>query len=321
MTAATVQFSVIIPTRNRASLVCDTVRSVLAQRHKSFEIIVVDDCSTDDTEAQIRALGQGVRFVRQPEQARVAAARNAGIEHATGEYVAFLDDDDTWFPWTLETYAAVVRQHSRPAFITSNGTTFTQPQELNGLEAGPLDARHFKDYFAYAVNPDRPGWLLPTGAVLRRDVAREIGGFDREFAYYEDEDMWLRAGVAPGFVRIASPLCWGYRSHALSISHRLQMRFENMHRLLGREEQSMYPGGAPRQAERREIVTHLARHLARRAANEGFASEGWKLYRRLFPWNLERSRWKFLSLFPLEAAVGLAKTKMSSRGAVAAAKS
>ena len=92
--------SVIIPTFNRAALVREAVASVKAQTYRDYEILVVDDASTDDTREALAA-GREVRVLRQADRRGVAAARNRGIAAARGEWLAFLDSDDLWLPEKL----------------------------------------------------------------------------------------------------------------------------------------------------------------------------------------------------------------------------
>src|SRR5262245_66529899 len=94
--------SVVIPTYNRAGTVIDAVRSVLAQQFEDFELIVVDDGSTDDTAARVASIpDERLRYVAGPH-AGVSAARNLGVRRATGSVIAFLDSDDVWHPGKLK---------------------------------------------------------------------------------------------------------------------------------------------------------------------------------------------------------------------------
>ena len=93
--------SVIIPTYNRAHLLPRALESVLAQTFEDLEVLVVDDGSTDGTEAVVTGYDDRVRYLRQPQNAGVSAARNRGLREARGEFVAFLDSDDEWFPEKL----------------------------------------------------------------------------------------------------------------------------------------------------------------------------------------------------------------------------
>ncbi|MFC6990634.1 glycosyltransferase family 2 protein [Haladaptatus sp. GCM10025707] len=91
--------SVVIPTYNRSEEVTHAIDSVLAQTYDDFELLVVDDGSTDDTEEVVTSYDDDrVKFIEHEENQGAPAARNTGIEHAEGEYVAFLDSDDEWLP-------------------------------------------------------------------------------------------------------------------------------------------------------------------------------------------------------------------------------
>lgn len=102
--------SVIIPTHNRADLVVRSIRSVLAQTYRNLECIVVDDASTDSTPDAVQAI-QDPRliYLRHEQSKHASATRNTGIAAATGEYIAFLDDDDEWLPEKLEKQVALLR--------------------------------------------------------------------------------------------------------------------------------------------------------------------------------------------------------------------
>ena len=102
--------SVVIPTYNRADLVCAAIDSALAQTHPEVEIIVVDDGSTDDTAARLAGYGNRIRVMRQ-SNAGVCAARNAGFAAAYGRFVALLDSDDRWLPWKLAAQVEAFRCH------------------------------------------------------------------------------------------------------------------------------------------------------------------------------------------------------------------
>jgi glycosyltransferase involved in cell wall biosynthesis len=100
-------FSVIIPAYNRAELIGRTIDSVLSAAGADLDVIVVDDGSTDTTLDVLAHYGRKIRVLQQ-ENRGPGAARNLGLKAATGDYVAFLDSDDIWFPWTIETYSRVI---------------------------------------------------------------------------------------------------------------------------------------------------------------------------------------------------------------------
>ena len=108
-----IRFSVVIPSYNRSAWLVTALESVFAQTEPAFEIIVADDGSTDDTPDTLRKYEGRVKVLTQ-RNAGPAAARNLGIAAATGDYIAFLDSDDLWFPWTLALYREVIESHAQP---------------------------------------------------------------------------------------------------------------------------------------------------------------------------------------------------------------
>src|SRR5437868_3791234 len=119
--AAMPLLSVIIPTYNRSGLLREALATVRAQACADYEVIVVDDGSTDDTADVLARFGEGeppgrFRVLRQANAGQ-GAARNLGIAEARGEYCAFLDSDDRFFPWTLAIVAAAIEENGRPSVL------------------------------------------------------------------------------------------------------------------------------------------------------------------------------------------------------------
>ncbi|MBF6569684.1 MAG: glycosyltransferase [Candidatus Binataceae bacterium] len=178
--------SVVIPTHNRRMLVRDAIESVLAQCNVALELIVVDDGSIDGTAAELMpAYADRVRWIC-TENRGPAAARNAGVAIASGEFVAFLDSDDRWMPAKLERQIAFMR--ANPACRIS------QCQERwlrNGRQVNP-GQRHLKrggDIFLESLSTCL---VSPSAVIMHRDLFREIGGFDETMQACEDYDLWLR---------------------------------------------------------------------------------------------------------------------------------
>ena len=121
--------SAVIPTRNRARMVCEAVESALCQRHGEVEVIVVDDASTDDTATVLaRSFASRIRLVRLPQRRGAGAARNAGVRLASGELVAFLDDDDLWLPGKLEAELRVFERFPEADAVVSDSLTSVNGQ-------------------------------------------------------------------------------------------------------------------------------------------------------------------------------------------------
>src|SRR5262249_534017 len=122
-------FSIVIPTYNRMRFLPSALKSVWRQKFQDFEVIVVDDGSTDETPIYLSSLDRKVRYIRQANRGP-GAARNVGTQAATGDYVAFLDSDDLWFPWTLDVFRWAVQKYNYPTIIAGQFIEFFDEAEL-----------------------------------------------------------------------------------------------------------------------------------------------------------------------------------------------
>lgn len=178
--------SVIIPTFNRSEKVVRAARSVLNQSFKDFELVVVDDGSTDDTEQRLREFESSIKYLRQSANRGVSAARNRGIEGSVAPWIAFLDSDDYWFEEKLSAQMEFVEQH--PA------TVACQTEEIwirRGRRVNPK-RRHQKpsgDIFKASLELCL---VSPSSVMIKRSVLDEIGPFDETLLAAEDYDLWLR---------------------------------------------------------------------------------------------------------------------------------
>ncbi len=121
--------SVVIPTWNRAQLVCDAINSALSQKHGEVEVIVVDDASTDQTVELLETkFGARIRVLRLEHRRGPGAARNAGARFARGELIAFLDSDDVWLPGKLEAELRVLERFTTAAVVVSDSQNFFENQ-------------------------------------------------------------------------------------------------------------------------------------------------------------------------------------------------
>ncbi len=309
-------FSVIIPTYNRADLLRETLDSVLAQSFKDYEIIVVDDGSTDATEAVVQSYGGRIHFLRQQNRGP-GAARNLGLRHATGTYVAFLDSDDLWFPWTLETYRQLIAKTGEPAFIAGKPRLFTDAAELNTVKPEPpLNYLAFQDYFQ---SGDEWRWWGVSSFVVRRAELEQAGGFTNEWINGEDADLAMRLGEAQGFVQILAPATFAYRRHPTNATKNMGKTLAGAQWLVQAERCNRYGGGPLRAGERWRIITRHIRPAMLGCLQSGLLDEAWRLYGNTFWWHLKLGRWKFLLGFPVKWALArLAESRSVSQPAVAA---
>src|SRR5271166_980113 len=123
------KFSVVIPTYNRLDFLKQALSSIWAQTFTDYEVIVVDDGSTDRTREWLVMQGEQVLAITQTNRGP-GAARNFGARHASGTYLAFLDSDDLWFPWTLEAYWDVIHDCHEPSFVAGRPYVFSDKHEV-----------------------------------------------------------------------------------------------------------------------------------------------------------------------------------------------
>jgi glycosyltransferase involved in cell wall biosynthesis len=294
-------FSVVIPTYNRSQLLRVALDSVFAQTFTDYEVIVADDGSTDGTREMVAGYGLPLKCFRQ-ENAGPGAARNLGVSHARGDYIAFLDSDDFWFPWTLSVFAKLIRENASPSILAAKTFEFWQDGKLPSLENESPKAEWFADYYASASKHYSVGVGM---AVVRRDQFAKMGGFTQKRMNAEDHDLMMRMGTAPGFVQVRSPYTLTYRRHDASKTGDFLGTFAGVAYLLEQEERGAYPGGVARAGERREILTLHIRPVTSAALKNGFLGKAWKLYRKTIAWHLQQGRWRFLLGFPLMAAISL----------------
>ncbi|HTQ41030.1 MAG TPA: FkbM family methyltransferase [Pirellulales bacterium] len=293
-------FSSIIPVHNRSGLVVPTITSALAQRFVDNEVLVIDDGSTDGTANVLAQFGNRIRVFRQ-ENGGPGAARNLGIEHAGGEYIAFLDSDDVWFPWTLEVYRSQIEKHDKPAIVIGKPSLFQDanelPTEFSGADSTAVNV--FSDYLA---SGDQWRWFGVSSFVIRRDVLQQVGGFTKERVNAEDADLMLRLGTAPGFVQITNPVTFGYRRHADSAMANLDRTYAGVRHLIGSERRSQYPGGTNRSKERTRIITRHVRPVSLELLSQSQRRDAWYLFRSTLGWHFRERRWRYLASFPVLAA-------------------
>lgn len=291
------RFSVIIPTYNRAALLADTLASVFSQRSTDFEVLIVDDGSTDETERVLSNHAGRIRVWTQANRGP-GAARNVAAEHARGRYLAFLDSDDVWFPWTLELYEQVARDAGEPAFIAGKPAWFSTRDQLDTVLEGPVSVARFADYLA---SSDKWRWYGASSFVIRADAFRAVNGFIPDWINGEDADLAMRLGTSGGFVQVLNPCTFGYRQHDASAVSDSGRTLAGAWHIVRTEQAGRYPGSDARARQRWEILTRQVRPVMLESLRRG-KPDAWRMYKATLPWHMRLGRWRFLAAFPLMAA-------------------
>jgi len=292
-------FSVVIPTYNRAGLITQTLDSLCRQTCTDFEVLVVDDGSQDDTVAIVQARNQA-RVLRQANQG-AGAARNLGSRNASGRYIAFLDSDDLWFPWTLEVLKQVALAHE-PGVILTSTVNFHDPREVADRRPEPVDVRSFDDFLS--LNP-RGLFMGSCALVVRADSFEAAGCFAEHWMCAEDLDLSMRMGLTKNVVVISKPPLVAYRKHAIAQTQNFAALCRDMNYIMDQEAAGAYPGGGPRRRDRLVAIGDMLRHAIARCVAHGHWREAASLYRRAAPLFLRIRRWRSLVGLPLLPVVNL----------------
>jgi glycosyltransferase involved in cell wall biosynthesis len=213
--------SVVIPVFNGEHFIQQTIESVLAQTFQDFEIIVVDDGSTDNTAEIVKGFGGKVTYQYQAN-AGADIAYNAGIASATGEFVAFLDHDDAWHPEKLARQVAILDRHpgvgltyTELEYVDEEGrllnrTTWVEKRKVKGDLTGDFRSILFNKFPC----------AIPSAMMIRRNILNQVGGFDPDLPPngHGDVEMCILAGQISQLYFTITPLTQ-YRMHRRQMTH------------------------------------------------------------------------------------------------------
>lgn len=203
--------SVIIPSYNRGHVLNRALDSVLAQSRAADEIILIDDGSTDNTAEQVQTAYPQIRYLYQDNQG-VSAARNLGIQAATGEWIALLDSDDEWLPHKLAEQIKALEQAPEYKLIHCDEIWIRNGVRVNQMK------KHAK----------KGGWIYqnclplcaisPSASLIHRSLFDELGLFDESLPACEDYDLWLRIAAHYPVLYCEEALIQKYGGHADQLS-------------------------------------------------------------------------------------------------------
>ena len=206
------KISVVIPTFNRISLVARAIDSVLKQSLNPYEIIVVDDGSDDGTSEMIQNKYKSIKLIQQQNNG-VSAARNNGIKHAKGDWIALLDSDDEWTEKKLENQVDRLIKTPEYDFCHTNEIWIRNGVRVNQRK------KHEK-YGGYIFDKCLDICRIsPSSVLFRKNILDHVGWFDDQLPVCEDYDLWLRITAEYRILFIDDPLIIKYGGHDDQLSH------------------------------------------------------------------------------------------------------
>ena len=203
--------SVIIPTYNRSKYIRRAIDSVLKQTFTDYEIIVIDDGSTDNTGEILRGYGERVSYIRQSNQG-ISASRNRGIGIAKGKYIAFLDSDDEWVPEKLALQVKLLDNDERLGLVCSRMVILNEQGDQCGMKPQKRTGKNFRELVEI-------GGDLPTSTIMtRKECFDKVGVFDKDLPPMEDFEMWVRIASQYDVYTIPDKILAYYYRHGHQIT-------------------------------------------------------------------------------------------------------
>ncbi|MDJ0508850.1 MAG: glycosyltransferase family A protein [Crocosphaera sp.] len=208
-----VKVSIVIPAYNAMRYLPETLDNVLQQTYEAFEVIIINDGSTDNIKEWFTSiLDNRVRLISQQNKG-LAGARNTGIENAKGDYIAFLDADDLWEPTKIEKQVKLLDNNPKVGLIYTGVAII----DSDGIRTGRIFQEDFEGYIWKELTQKN---FVGCGSVamVRKECFEQVSNFDQNLgSFVEDWDMWLRIAVEYPFKVIKEPLVY-YRQHPNSAS-------------------------------------------------------------------------------------------------------
>ena len=193
-------FSIVIPLYNKAEYIIDTLNSVKNQTYKNFEVILINDGSTDNSSHKLEQISDTNFHIINQENQGVSVARNNGIKNATGDYIAFLDADDYWYPNHLSEFIKSIKKHANESVFCNNYRIYQTKNKFkktlfsylpNNNQIQQID-NYFKSSFINDI-----AW---TSAVCIKKNVFNTYTFDNSLRSTEDTDLWIRLGLTYSFI-------------------------------------------------------------------------------------------------------------------------
>jgi glycosyltransferase involved in cell wall biosynthesis len=263
-----VRFSILMPFYNRKEYLREAIDSVLAQTFTDYELIAVDDGSTDGSIELLESYVGQIKILQQHHQGP-EVARNKAAAIAEGEYLAFLDSDDFLFPTALATYDQVIRNFDLPPLVLGTMLFFQDGDVFpdDTTKSHPLELFKFQNYFSKTrpLGDARRSANGMGSIVVRKSVYHEVGGLRNSTAqnfHVEDTHLLLKLGGCGPCIFINEPATYAYRQHGGNSTANTKAIADGILRLADSERRGEYLGG--KKTDRYAIIGGRAAHWAYR---------------------------------------------------------
>lgn len=244
---AEVRFSVLVPVYNRRNYVRDAVESVLVQTFHDYELIAVDDGSTDGSIEVLKSYGNRIELIEQQNQGP-EIARNRAAALARGEYLVFLDSDDFFSPFALATLDYVIRKCDSPPLVLASVLFFKNGEAPQTPLSRSVQVLKFKDYLSRTrtLGDARMTANITDSIVVRKSVFEEVGGMRNsspQTFHAEDAHLLLKLGNYSPCIVINEPCTTAYRQHEENSTRHLRLIADGTMRLVHSEHRGEYGSG------------------------------------------------------------------------------
>jgi glycosyltransferase involved in cell wall biosynthesis len=266
--------SICIPTFNRKDYLKEALASVFAQTYKDYEVVVVDDGSTDGTETMLKSTGYPLRYYWQQNRGD-AASRNKLLELARGKFVTFLDSDDLLMPDAVERMINVMEAEKEDVIVYGPYHRINENGNVCGRCKRKLYSRYVTRYLFQDV------FIHSCGSMFPKKVLQKTGGFDESLSACSDYDLWLRLSLKYRFIALPEPT-FKRRRHSGNLS---KGSFANRKIELEVLENFYYNGGGKEVIPKYRAMKRLGEEsyrAGRLALKEGLYDEGRRLLAQSF---------------------------------------
>jgi glycosyltransferase involved in cell wall biosynthesis len=252
------RFSVLIPVHNRKDFVCEAIDSVLAQTFPDYEVLVIDDGSTDGTADAIRSYGRRVRILHQANQGP-EVARNLAASQADGEYLVMLDSDDLLMPVALETYNRVICTLGSPPVVIGSMIYFHDGTRLREpARAGDeIEVIQYRDFLSKDISIA----MSNSRIIVNKALYNSVGGARNSSAttfHLDDFHLILKVGTHGPCVVVCRPVTVGYRIHGTNSIRNLTSMVNGIYSIIRLERKGEYAGGRLRLFARYACIGGIA---------------------------------------------------------------